>query len=189
MTAPVTSASRTVTPSSPATVCVAPPSRSTSPGRSTGCRVISSRTLRWPAPSRPNPAPGCPDRRPAAAPQHGEQHRQHRHRVPDLGRPGPQRARLGEHLPKRGHHRRRGRTGDGGSPPASASWPRADSGQLTDAGDRPSRPARPSRRSPRTPPRPPHGSAGRAGRRSPRRCHRRGGRRNPGHGAGLPGLG
>ena len=66
--------------------CVAPPSRNTSPGRSTGCRVISSRTPRWPAPSRPNPAPGYSDRGQPAEPQHGEQHRQHRqHHGPSSG--------------------------------------------------------------------------------------------------------
>ena len=43
MTAPVTSASRTMAPSSPATVCVVPPTRMVSPGRSTGYRAISSR--------------------------------------------------------------------------------------------------------------------------------------------------
>ena len=70
--------SRTVAPSSPATVRVSPPSRSVSPGRKTGCRVISSRT-----PSRSHRRgriqhQGIQIGGQPAAPQHGKQHRQHR---------------------------------------------------------------------------------------------------------------
>lgn len=124
VTTPVTSASRTVAPSNPATVRVSPPSRSVSPGRKTGCRVISSRT-----PSRSHRRgriqhPGIQIGGQPATPQHGEQHRQHRQRIAYLGRPGPQRAPArrtpapGRPSPQRGH------TGDGGSPLASAGWPR-----------------------------------------------------------------
>ena len=76
------------------------------------------------APSRPNPAPGYPDRRPArhattwrtapAAPRADRLPRPPRpaagaaRRTPAPGRPSPQ----------------RGHTGDGGSPLASAGWPR-----------------------------------------------------------------
>ncbi len=101
------------------------------------------------------------------------------HRAPGhvLGQPA-QSPLPGRPSPPHGHN------ADGGTPPASAGWPRGQRAARP-PGHKPSQPGRPPPPSTRTPRCPPRRPGHRAGHRSAPRSRQRGGRRSPGRDAWL----